>query len=1065
MADDLKLKIQVEVDDKIDSSKIEKQAEKAGKEIWDNMNKWISGSIAKWMAIWDTIKWAIQKIWNLTKEFLQDSVKLANEYESAFAWVRKTVDWTEKEFSKLNNSLKKMAKEIPLTYKELAGIMELWWQLGVQTKDLDKFTRSVAQLWTATNLTSENAAQMLAQFANITKMDLNDIDRLWSVIVDLWNNFATTESDIVNFAQRIAGAWEIAGISQPNIMAIATAFSSVGIEAEAWWTAVQKVLLDMNSAVNTWGDQLEKYAKIIWKTTDEFKKLYQEHPEQVFIEFVKALQNSGQEAQNLLDALWLSDQRLVRGFLSLSQNADILTDAINRSNDAWEENIALSNEAQQRYSTTESQIVMQQNERANMMAWIGEKLQWVVLIWEEVKTKFVDAIGSFLWVTTEASEATDVLKWKIEEVTGQMDELQKKYKEWGMSLDDYVREMIKLEEEQKRIQKAYDEEIKRREDLKDSIEKLKDIQEYYLKSYQEWVKKYGEWAKWLDELKEKYENVTQKITELEWELENWISTATKEIVAREKQEQAVKNLDDAYQAVTDSEKAFNAIKIDWSQTRAEFDKNKAKAIELWNVLLEDLRLQQLLLQQKISDSWRYEWRPKVWDILALWDATKKLNAYEKRFKEISNATYQGGGWWVVGDTLFWWGSGWGGGWWSKKSKAEEMAESFKEEMNDLYKDMDSSVSEHQRKLDSANASIEKVQEKYEDLRIEAKETWREAQKALKDYNDELENAQSEAVTDLWQRYVELKKELIGVDDYMKRIAEEMSRKDVQTYQDWWYSEYRWFDLKELIELKEKLDEIKLIEENTTEEQRKATEFTEKTSKAQEILNKMKEKEAELEEKKAQALEKQAIAQAMMNQENGKTLIKTLTKDGEDIGTFYYDAINQKWEQVHDAENIEYAKQLENQSVNLNDQLQQFKEEKDNEVEILTTITARKIQLEKEYDKTFQEAVAKQKKSVSELISYWDRLIERKNSYYSSSSTSARAYGWDITNAKVSLVWENWPEQIIARTASYIQPRNASNSYSTVNNTDNSFSINWMQVNVNNIDEFLDDLRWRLTYRD
>jgi len=145
--------------------------------------------------------------------------------------------------------------------------------------------------------------------------------------------------------------------------------------------------------------------------------------------------------------------------------------------------------------------------------------------------------------------------------------------------------------------------------------------------------------------------------------------------------------------------------------------------------------------------------------------------------------------------------------------------------------------------------------------------------------------------------------------------------------------------------------MKLIEENTTEEQRKATEFTEKTSRAQEILNQMKEKEAELEEKKAQALEKQAIAQAMMNQENGKTLIKTLTKDGEDIGTFYYDAINEKWEQVHDAENIEYAKQLENQSANLNEQLAQYQSEKDYEVEVLTTVTARKIQLEKEYDKT------------------------------------------------------------------------------------------------------------------
>jgi hypothetical protein len=99
-----------------------------------------------------------------------------------------------------------------------------------------------------------------------------------------------------------------------------------------------------------------------------------------------------------------------------------------------------------------------------------------------------------------------------------------------------------------------------------------------------------------------------------------------------------------------------------------------------------------------------------------------------------------------------------------------------------------------------------------------------------------------------------------------------------------------------------------------------------------------------------------------------------------------------------------------------------------------------------------------------LIQRWEVLIAKKNEYYWTSS-SARAYGWDITNAKVSLVGENWPEQIIARTASYIQPRNASNSYSTVNNTtDNSFSINWMQINVNNVDDFLDELRQRMTYR-
>lgn len=1038
MADDLKLKIQVEVDDKIDSSKIEKQAEKAGQEIGDNMNKWISGSIAKWMAIWDTIKWAIQKIWNLTKEFLQDSIKLANEYESAFAWVRKTVDGTEKEFSKLDNSLKKMAKEIPLTYKELAGIMELWWQLGVQTKDLDKFTRSVAQLWTATNLTSENAAQMLAQFANITKMDLNDIDRLWSVIVDLWNNFATTESDIVNFAQRIAGAWEIAGISQQNIMAIATAFSSVGIEAEAWWTAVQKVLLDMNSAVNTWGDQLEKYAKIIWKTTDEFKKLYQEHPEQVFIEFVKALQNSGQEAQNLLDALWLSDQRLVRGFLSLSQNADILTDAINRSNDAWEENIALSNEAQQRYSTTESQIVMQQNERANMMAWIGEKLQWVVLIWEEVKTKFVDAIGSFLWVTTEASEATEILQWKIAEITGQMDELQKKFNDGWMSMQDYVREMIKLEEEQEKLKKAYDDEIERRENLRDSIERLTDIQEYYLKSYKEWVERYGEWAKWLDELKRKYEETTQKIADMNFELENWYWLTKQEIEQKKQQKTYIDKVKTAQELLTKAKKEYNDLKADDSATRAQLELSRLKVVAL-------TRAYETLIS-KMQEAW----------------VGKKRTGWTTR--RLTDRLSSGGwssssDWWALGEDLLWW---WSGGWWSSKSKAEDMLKSFKNEMNDLYKDMDSSVNEHQKNYDKLVDNIEKTEKEYDKLREKATETWKDAEKAIKDYNRQLEESQADWLKSLGQRYVDLQEQWREIDnDYLKRRIGDISDSDWKRIRDEWYS-FLWYDYDELKKIKEIYDEIKLIEENTTQEQRETAEFTERTSKAQEILNDMKEKEAELEEKKAIALEKQAIAQAMMSQENGKQYIKTL----EDKGTFYYDTVKKQREQVLNEDNIEYAKQLENQSVNLNDQLQQFKEEKDNEVEILTTITARKIQLEKEYDKTFQEAIAKQKQSVNELIARWETLIAKKNEYYSSSSTSARAYGWDITNAKVSLVWENWPEQIIARTASYIQPRNASNSYSTVNNNNSSnLTINGMSNTYGSIDEMLDDLRWRLTYRD
>lgn len=1063
MADDLKVKVKLEVDNDIDTSKVKKTAEKAGQEVWENVNKWMSTAVAKWMAIWETIKGAIQKVWNMTKQFISDSISLANTYESAFAWVRKTVDWTEKEFIKLNNSLKKMAKEIPLSYKDLAGIMELWWQLGVQTKDLDKFTRAVAQLGTATNLTSENAAQMLAQFANITKMDLNDIDRLGSVIVDLWNNFATTESDIVNFAQRIAGAWEIAGLSQSNIMAIATAFSSVGIEAEAWWTAVQKVLLDMNSAVTTWWDQLEKYAKIVWMTTDEFKNLYNEHPEEIFVKFIESLQGAGQEAQLILDELGLNDQRLVRGFLSLSQNADILTEAINRSNQAWADNVALSTEAEQRYSTTESQILMEQNERANMMAAIWEKMQDTVLRWEQVKTTFVNAIGSFLGVTQESNDATEALEEQIKKVIWLMDDLDQQLHNGEITIEEWAQQRIKLEEEAKQAEEAYKKEKKRLEELSDAIDYATWRMQYYSNRYEFLMKnreKYSlTWEQEAQTMKRYYEN-------WQWELENlmivqeaWIALTDEEIEKRKQQKEFTAKLTQAEQDLKAAKEEYNAIKSDDSATRAELEASRKKVAELTKAY-DDLK-------NSMASVWIAKSIKSI-DFQTLREKSRKI------FNDLKEKTTTGGTWgssWsteedggTVWENLFWWKSK-GGGWWKSKSKAEDMAESLKEEMKSLYSEIDSTVSEHQNNYDKIVDKIENVEKEYDKLRDTAKKTREDAEKALKDYNKELEENQAEWIKSLGERYVELQEKWREIDNsYLKDRISDISASEWRLIRDEWWT-WNGYTYKELKDIKELYDEIKLIEENTTEEQRKSAEFTEKTSKAQEILNKMKEKEAELEEKKAAAIEKQAIAQAMMEQANWKNYIRTLTKDGEDIWTWYYNVTEEKREQIHNVENIEYAKQLETQSTNLNDQLKQLQEEKDKEVEILTDITARKVQLEEEYNRVFQEAIAQQKKSVEELITYRDRLIAKKNAYYSTWSWSRRAYWWTL-NQWVTLVGENWPEAVVARVSSYVQPRNASNSYSTVNNNNSSnLTINWMSNTYGSMDEMLDDLRQKLTYRD
>src|SRR5690554_1223031 len=134
------------------------------------------------------------------------AVREAARFESSFAGVRKTVNATEEEFRRLEEEFRSMAKQIPINVNEINRIGEAAGQLGIQREHLTRFVRVMADLGVATNMTSDQAATALARLANITQMPQSEFERLGSTIVDLGNNFATTESEITEMSPRIAGA-------------------------------------------------------------------------------------------------------------------------------------------------------------------------------------------------------------------------------------------------------------------------------------------------------------------------------------------------------------------------------------------------------------------------------------------------------------------------------------------------------------------------------------------------------------------------------------------------------------------------------------------------------------------------------------------------------------------------------------------------------------------------------------------------------------------------------------------------------------------------------------------
>ena len=305
------------------------------------------------------------------------SVKASMEFESAFASVRKTVDATEEEYESLSASVKQMSTEIATSSSTIAEVMANAGQLGIQKDYLVDFTRTMIDLGNSTDISADEAATAIAQFANVTRMAQTDFGRFGSALVDLGNNFATTESAIMNMATRLAAAGSQVGLTQPQILGFATALSSVGLEAEAGGTAFSKAMIQMQVAVETGNDSLKDFAKVAGMTTDEFKTMWKSDPAgaiEAFIVGLSKMDEQGISAIATLEEMGLTEVRLRDTLLRATNATELFSEAQETANEAWEENVALSNEASKRYATTESKLKNLKNTAILAAQRIGDDL-------------------------------------------------------------------------------------------------------------------------------------------------------------------------------------------------------------------------------------------------------------------------------------------------------------------------------------------------------------------------------------------------------------------------------------------------------------------------------------------------------------------------------------------------------------------------------------------------------------------------------------------------------------------------------------------------------------------
>lgn len=323
-------------------------------------------------------------------------VKTAIDFESAFAGVEKTVDGTEEQMNELREGIKKMSTELPSTTTEISAVAEAAGQLGIQTDNVLSFTKTMIDMGNSTNLSADEAATSLARFANITRMSQSDFDKLGSVIVELGNNFATTELEITEMGMNLASAGTQVGMTQADIMALATALSSVGLEAQAGGTAFSKVMIQMQLAVETSSEDLKDFANVAGMTTKEFSKAFKDNATNAIMRFVDGLSKSGEEGKSaikILDDMGITETRLRDSLLRSANASEIFSDAVKIGNKAWKENTALTNEANKRYETTASKITTTVNRIKNLVMNLGEKLLPTINKILDKSEKWIEKLG------------------------------------------------------------------------------------------------------------------------------------------------------------------------------------------------------------------------------------------------------------------------------------------------------------------------------------------------------------------------------------------------------------------------------------------------------------------------------------------------------------------------------------------------------------------------------------------------------------------------------------------------------------------------------------------------
>ncbi len=224
-----------------------------------------------------------------TLAVLKAPVKTATDFEKAMIDVKKVTNFSADEFKNFSNEIIRLTAEVPKSMNELAGISFEGAKLGIAQDQLLDYTKLVAQMANAFEMSTAEAGQNIANLKNVFKLkDIKEVERLGDYINYVADTSNTSVPKVISVLNDVGAAGEMLNLNAQNLINLGGAMTSLSIPANEASTTMSKIFSVLAGAKKA-AKPAQKALAELGIDVGDMQKAFEKDGEAALVKFLERL--------------------------------------------------------------------------------------------------------------------------------------------------------------------------------------------------------------------------------------------------------------------------------------------------------------------------------------------------------------------------------------------------------------------------------------------------------------------------------------------------------------------------------------------------------------------------------------------------------------------------------------------------------------------------------------------------------------------------------------------------------------------------------------------------------